>query len=121
MRTRRPTSRDIEELLEFLPLLTADGFTPITGWGGGQEREDGAVTFPWPVYDEAKLVTDSVDLPVQVNGKLRGTIQLPRGADENTAREAALADEGVQRHVADGEIAKVVYIPDRLLNLVVRS
>jgi leucyl-tRNA synthetase len=75
----------------------------------------------WPEYDEAKLVTDSVDLPVQVNGKLRATIQVPRGADEDTARHAALADDGVQRHAAGAEIVKVVYIPDRLLNLVVRS
>jgi len=75
----------------------------------------------WPTYDEAKLVTESVDLPVQVNGKLRATIRVARGAGEAAARDAALADEGVQRHVADGEIVKVVYVPDRLLNLVVRS
>jgi leucyl-tRNA synthetase len=75
----------------------------------------------WPEYDPAKLVTDSVELPVQVNGKLRGTISVARGAGEDEVREAALADEGVQRHAAEGKIVKVVYIPDRLLNLVVRS
>jgi leucyl-tRNA synthetase len=75
----------------------------------------------WPSYDEAKLVTDTVDLPVQVNGKLRGTISVARGADEETVRRAALADDGIQRHASAGEIAKVIYIPDRLLNLVVQS
>jgi leucyl-tRNA synthetase len=75
----------------------------------------------WPEYDPAKLVTDSVELPVQVNGRLRGTISVARGAGEDEVRVAALADEGVQRHAAEGEIVKVVYIPDRLLNLVVRS
>ena len=75
----------------------------------------------WPLYDESQLVTDTVDLPVQVNGKLRGTISVARGADEVAVREAALADEGVQRHVGDAEIAKTIHVPDRLLNLVIRS
>ena len=75
----------------------------------------------WPAFDPAKLVTDQVELPVQVNGKLRGTISVPRGADEESAREVALADEGVQRHVTDGQIVKAIYVPDRLLNFVVRS
>jgi leucyl-tRNA synthetase len=75
----------------------------------------------WPEYDESKLETDTVEVPVQVNGKLRGTISVARGADEAAVSEAALADEGVQRHVGDAEIVKTIYIPDRLLNLVVRS
>ncbi|MDT8436315.1 MAG: leucine--tRNA ligase [Gemmatimonadota bacterium] len=74
----------------------------------------------WPEHDPAKLRTDEVELPVQVNGKLRATVSVPRGATEEAAREAALAREGVQRHVADGEVVKVVYLPDRLLNFVVR-
>jgi leucyl-tRNA synthetase len=75
----------------------------------------------WPEYDPAKLVTDSVELPVQVNGKLRGTISVARGAGEDEVREAALADEGVSRHAAKDRIVKTIYVPDRLLNLVVRS
>jgi leucyl-tRNA synthetase len=75
----------------------------------------------WPEYDESKLETDTVEVPVQVNGKLRGTISVARGADEAAVSEAALADERVRRHVGDAEIVKTIYIPDRLLNLVVRS
>ena len=75
----------------------------------------------WPEFDEAKLITDTVDLPVQVNGKLRGTITVTRGADEATVSEAALAVEAVKRHTDGVEIVKTIYIPDRLLNLVVRS
>jgi leucyl-tRNA synthetase len=86
--------------------------------GGGSSLFDGA---PWPEYDESKLITATIDLPVQVNGKLRGTITVARGADEASVSEAALADEGVQRHVVDAEIVKTIYIPDRLLNLVIRS
>jgi leucyl-tRNA synthetase len=55
-----------------------------------------------------------------VNGKLRATISVARGASEDAVRERALADEGVRRHVGEGQIVKVVYVPDRLVNLVVR-
>jgi leucyl-tRNA synthetase len=75
----------------------------------------------WPSFDPEKIRTDEVELPVQVNGKLRATISVARGAPEDAVRAAALEDEGVRRHVGDGTIAKVVYVPDRLLNLVVRS
>jgi leucyl-tRNA synthetase len=75
----------------------------------------------WPEYDESKLIMATVDLPVQVNGELRGTISVSRGADEAAVSKAALADEGVQRHMGDAEIVKTIYIPDRMLNLVVRS
>ncbi len=76
---------------------------------------------PWPDYDPSKLITDTVDLPVQVNGKLRGTITVVREASEDSVREAALADEAVRRHTDGTEMVKTIYIPDRLLNLVVRS
>ena len=73
----------------------------------------------WPSFDPAKLATDTVEIPVQVNGKLRATISLERGASEETALAAALADESVQRHVGDASIRKTIHVPDRLLNLVV--
>ena len=73
----------------------------------------------WPAFDPAKLTTDSVEIAVQVNGKLRATISLERGASEDAARAAALADEGVQRHIGNASIRKTIHVPDRLLNLVV--
>jgi len=73
----------------------------------------------WPSFDEAKLATDTVEIPVQVNGKLRATISLERGASAETATAAALADESVQRHVGAAAIRKTIHVPDRLLNLVV--
>jgi leucyl-tRNA synthetase len=73
----------------------------------------------WPTFDPVKLATDTVEIPVQVNGKLRATVSLARGANEATALAAALADESVQRHVGEGSIRKTIHVPDRLLNLVV--
>jgi leucyl-tRNA synthetase len=56
---------------------------------------------------------------VQVNGKVRGRITLARDADEATAREAALADEGVRQHVAGKSVKKLVYVPGRIVNVIV--
>jgi hypothetical protein len=52
MKTRLPTSQEIQELVSFLPRLYADGFTSIRRWGGGTKGEDGVIAIPWPEYDE---------------------------------------------------------------------
>jgi hypothetical protein len=52
MKTSPPTAAEIERLLAFLPRLSAEGFTPIRRWGGGQKNPNGAYALPWPVYDE---------------------------------------------------------------------
>ena len=52
MKTRTPTSQEIEDLVSFLPRLYAEGFTPIIRWGGGTKGEDGIIAMPWPEYDQ---------------------------------------------------------------------
>ncbi|WP_420633563.1 leucine--tRNA ligase [Candidatus Palauibacter sp.] len=73
----------------------------------------------WPAWDESRLVVDEVELPVQVNGRLRATIRVPRGAPEAVVREAALAEANVIRRLDGVAIRKVIHVPDRMLNLVV--
>ena len=73
----------------------------------------------WPQPDAAALVQDTVEIVVQVNGKLRGRVALPAGADEETARRAALADPGVAKFVGDAAIRKFIYVPGKLANVVV--
>ena len=73
----------------------------------------------WPSYDPAMLEEDEVDLPVQVNGKLRATVRVGRGASRDAVQEAALRDENVRRHLEGVAIRKVIHVPDRLINLVV--
>ena len=73
----------------------------------------------WPAWDERKLAVDEVELPVQVNGRLRATIRVARGAPEAVVREAALAEANVIRRLDGAEIRKVIHIPDRMLNLVI--
>ena len=65
------------------------------------------------------MVEDTVTVAVQVNGKLRATLDPPRGVDQDAARSAALGDDRVKRFVDGAQIKKVIYVPDKLLNLVV--
>ncbi len=73
----------------------------------------------WPAYDPTLVIEDSVTVAVQVNGKVRATLDLPRGTTQDAARDAALADARVRRYVNGAELRKVIYVPDKLLNLVV--
>ena len=75
---------------------------------------------PWPSYDEAACEDDQVEVPLQVNGKVRGRVVLRKDADEAGAREAALLDKGVQNQIAGKQIVKTVYVPGRVLNLIVK-
>jgi leucyl-tRNA synthetase len=74
---------------------------------------------PWPQADEEALVTDEIELVIQVNGKLRSRVSVPADADERTVREIALADNNVVRHVGDKAVKKVVVVPGRLINIVI--
>jgi len=82
-------------------------------------EKDSVVNTPWPAVDESARVRDQITLVVQINGKLRARIELAPGSDEETAMAAAMAEQNVTRHT-DGKVTrKVIYIPDRLLNIVV--
>jgi leucyl-tRNA synthetase len=74
---------------------------------------------PWPEPDAAALEQDEVELVVQVNGKLRGSIRVPKAADRAAIEELARANPNVQRFVAGQNVKKVVVVPGRLVNLVV--
>ncbi|MFL6732530.1 MAG: leucine--tRNA ligase, partial [Sphingomicrobium sp.] len=72
----------------------------------------------WPDFDPAFLVDDEVTLAVQVNGKLRDTLNAPRGLDRAAAEALALASDKVQRQLAGATPRKVIVVPDRLVNIV---
>ena len=82
-------------------------------------RAGAVVDQPWPEVDPAALVRDEVELVVQVQGKLRGRITVPRDLPEDEIRAAALAEENVARFVADRAVRKVIVVPGRLVNIVV--
>jgi leucyl-tRNA synthetase len=74
---------------------------------------------PWPTWDERWCVDDVIEVPVQVNGKVRGRVQLARDASEADARTAALAADHVAAHLAGKVVRKFVYVPEKIVNLVV--
>ena len=76
-------------------------------------------SLPWPEADASLVTEDQVEIGVQVNGKLRDTLALPRDADEDTAREAALALPGVIRYLEGATPKKVIVVKNRIINVVI--
>jgi len=74
---------------------------------------------PWPEAEADQLVEKNVTVAVQVNGKLRGTLDLPKDSDDQTAETAALALENVSAAIAGKPIRKVIIVPNRIINVVV--
>jgi leucyl-tRNA synthetase len=75
---------------------------------------------PWPKYDPALAAEDEIEIPVQVNGKLRGLVVVPAGATEDQIKQAALADEKVRAAIAGKQVVKVIVVPKKLVNIVVK-
>jgi len=73
----------------------------------------------WPSYDEAKTVDDTVKVAVQVNGKLRGTVDVAPGSEQDVVVALARGEENVARHLDGATVRKVVFVKDRLVNFVV--
>ncbi len=74
----------------------------------------------WPEYDEAKTVNDTIEIGVQVNGKLRSTIAIPNGADKDTVMGIAKADDKIKFATEGKTIVKEIYVPNKIVNLVVK-
>jgi len=72
----------------------------------------------WPIYDEAQCFEDTVEIAVQVNGKVRGRVMVAADADENTMQEAALSEPGVQKSLEGLTVCKVIVIKGRIVNIV---
>ena len=108
------------EYMTFLTLLNP--FAPhITEELWQQMGGEGLLSVaPWPVYEEAKTVEDTVEVAVQVNGKLKCTIKLPADCDKQVAIDTALAEEKVQNAIAGKEMVKQIVVPGKIVNLVVR-
>ncbi len=74
----------------------------------------------WPTYDESKVVDSSVNIGVQVNGKVRGTINISIDENEDSIKEKAINDENVKRHIEGKEIVKIIVIKNKIVNIVVK-
>src|SRR2546429_9698262 len=114
----RPEVR--KELLELLTLMLAP-MTPHLAeelWEMlGHAR--GLWTAGWPAFDEALTREDEVEIPVQVNGRLRGKVKVPVGTSGDEVEKLATADPLIAPHLAGKSIVKRIFVPNKLLNLVV--
>lgn len=78
-------------------------------------------TATWPTFDAAQIKDDTATVAVQINGKTRGTVNLATDAVQQTALDAAHADEKISKHLDGKNIAKVIYVPGRILNLIIKE
>ena len=107
-------------LLEPLPVLLAPYAPHFAEECWERLRHGGSVMEArWPSFDPALALAEEVEVVVQVNGKVRGRLHLPRGTDRAAAMKAALADQTVRKFTDGKEPKKVVFVPDRLVNIVV--
>src|SRR4029077_6409653 len=122
---QEPLEKDVrpevrKELLELVTLMLAP-MTPhlaeelweMLGHTGGLSKAS------WPAFDEPLTREDEVEIPVQVNGRLRGKVTVPVGTSGDEVEKLALADPGIAPHLAGKAIVKRIFVPDKLLNLVV--
>ena len=73
----------------------------------------------WPVVDESALSRAEVEIVVQVNGRLRGRVVVPSGADRDLVQDAALAEPNVKRFVDGKPVRKIIVVPGKLVNVVI--
>jgi len=109
-----------KELLELLTLMLA----PMTPHLAEELWEmlghtGGLWTAGWPAFDEALTREDEVEIPVQVNGRLRGKVKVAVGTSGDEVERLARADAVIAPHLAGKSIVKRIFVPDKLLNLVV--
>jgi leucyl-tRNA synthetase len=74
---------------------------------------------PWPKFDPALTRADEIEVPVQINGKLRARLQVPADIDQEALKQAALDDERVKTQLAGKKIVKVIVVPRKLVNIVI--
>ena len=86
------------------------------------ERWTGSLAYePWPEYDEALIVEAEVEIPVQVNGKLAGRVTVAKDAPQDAVHQAAMSDGAVKARVGDKSVVKLIYVPGRMLNIIVKN
>jgi leucyl-tRNA synthetase len=100
-------------LAPFAPFIAAEMWEQIGG--------EGAVfRSPWPVANPDLAREDEIEIPVQMNGKLVTVVKVPAGSDEAKVNAVALADDKVKGRIEGKKVVKVIVVPGKLLNLVVK-
>jgi len=80
-------------------------------------HQPGVMQAPWPACEEAALTADTVEVVLQINGKVRGKIELPAGASREEMEKSALDNPQVQKHLAGLTVKKIIVVPGKLVNV----
>ena len=112
----------LADILRSLTLLLAP-FAPFLACEIWEQlgETSGLLRAPWPKFDEALAREDQIEIPVQIMGKLRAVVRVSADAGEETVRDAALNDEKVTAAIAGREIVRIVLVPRKLVNIVVKQ
>ena len=97
----------------FAPHMTEELFEKIG-------VKDTIANTPWPTYDEAKTIDDEIEIPVQVNGKVKGTVSIALDTDEAIVKEKVHENQSVKNAISDKNIVKEIYIKNKIYNIVVK-
>ena len=110
----------LQLLAPFAPHLAEELWQKMSmvGTAGVSTTSDSLSYSPWPKFDPALLVEDTLEIPVQVNGKLRDVIRVPAGATHDELEAAARAAEKAQPFLAGKTIKKVIVVPKKMVNLI---
>ena len=76
---------------------------------------------PWPVYEENKLVEDEVEIPVQINGKLKGTVKVPIDSSQDAIKSVVHSDNTISSLINGTELVKEIYVKNKIYNIVVKN
>lgn len=106
-------------LAPFAPFLTEELWQELNGYDvNAWNTENSVHAQSWPEYDESKMVDEIMEVPVQVNGKMRGKVVVSNGAGEEEVKSAIEADERLSKYTQSG-IKKFIYIPGKIANVIV--
>ena len=115
------TRGDLQQLMlmlsPFAPHMVEEMWE-LTGYAAKTGKM--AMQMPWPTWDESKTVDSHVEMAVQVNGKLKGTVTVAMDSDEETVKAAALALDKVQKAADDMTVVKTILVKNKLINLIVK-
>ena len=115
------TRGDLQQLMlmlsPFAPHMVEEMWE-LTGYAAKTGKM--AMQMPWPTWDESKTVDSHVEMAVQVNGKLKGTVTVAMDSDEETVKTAALALDKVQKATGDMTVVKTILVKNKLINLIVK-
>jgi leucyl-tRNA synthetase len=113
----RPSRGDLRILLTLLSPFAphiAEELWEIQGFEGMACQQS------WPEFDPKYLIDEEVEIAVQINGKVRARVHVPKDSEEEAVREAALAVDKVAKQLETGTLRKTIYVPNRLVNLIVK-